>query len=479
MNTATKHRRSALAAAAIHATMLSTLAPLQTKGEDGQDDPPANPGIIQIKTLIEEQGKAWAEFKKVNDELIKAKADGKAVGDLEAKLGKISGELDKLTEMKQQFDDLMLKLQRPGGLGSGSKGDGDLEAETKSFNAYRKSFGLGDQAPDLTVDQFVAYKGAFFTLMRKGSLDRLSDTERKAMQAGSDNDGGFLLPTPTVGRIVARQRDLSPMRQLADVQTISTDALEGLVDNDEAGAGWVGEVEDRAETSTPQVGKYKIEAFEMYAQPKATQKLLDDAAVDVEGWLANKVALRFARLEGAAFVTGNGVNKPRGFCAYDTVATGDDTRAWGKLQHVVSGADGAFASTNPADKLHDVIGALHPAYQANARWATRRDVVTLIRKWKDSTGQYLWQPSLQAGTPDQIAGYQIAYMQDMPALAAGSLSLALGDFREGYTIVDRIGVRVLRDPFTAKPYVKFYTTKRTGGGVLNFDAIKFMKFSAS
>ena len=308
-------------------------------------------------------------------------------------------------------------------------------------------------------------------------LDNLSSDERKAMSAGSDPDGGYLLPPSTVGRMVSKLYEQSTMRQLATVQTISTDKLEGIVDNNEADAGWVSELGTRSDTNTPQVGKYEIQAHEMYAMPKASQKILDDAAVNVESWLAGKVADKFARVEGAGFTTGTGVGQPRGLFAYTTAATGDDSRAWGQFEHVVTGANGAFHTTK-ADPLQDLLGAFKDQYLQRATWLMRREVRTAIRKMKEATSdRYLWEPSLQMGQPDRLLGYPARVDQYVPAIATGSLSLAFGDIAEAYTIVDRMGIRTLRDPFTAKPYVVFYSTKRTGGGAVNFEAVKFLKFS--
>jgi HK97 family phage major capsid protein len=216
----------------------------------------------------------------------------------------------------------------------------------------------------------------------------------------------------------------------------------------------------------------------MYAAPRATQKLLDDAVFDVEGWLAGKVADKLSRTEGAAYVAGNGIAKPKGFTAYSTAATADATRDWGTLEHIDTGANGDFAASNPADKLFDLEAAFKPGYLAGASWVTRRSVIVKVRKFKGSDNNYLWQPGLQAGKPATLIGYPIVMAEDMPALATNSLSMALGNFKTGYQIVDRFGVRLLRDPFTAKPYVIFYTTKRTGGGVVNFEAIKFLRFTA-
>jgi HK97 family phage major capsid protein len=207
--------------------------------------------------------------------------------------------------------------------------------------------------------------------------------------------------------------------------------------------------------------------------------LLDDAVLDIEAWLAAKVADRLTRVENTAFITGNGVNKPRGIADYPTAATGDDSRAWGTFEHVATANNGNFPSSNPADTLFDLVGKFKDAYLANATWLTRREVITLVRKFKESTTNgYLWQPGLQQGRPQTLLGFPVAIAQDMPALATDSLSLAFGDFREAYQIVDRAGFRVLRDPFTAKPYVRFYTTRRTGGGAVQFEAVKFVKFGS-
>ncbi len=434
--------------------------------------------ILEIKKLIEAQGQAWEDHKKTNDELLKAKAEGKAVADLEAKLSKVSDEMDNLADLKADFDKFILESQRPGA----SKGDENAEAECKQWNAMlRADFqSKGRSIPaEVSVDAYAQYKSAFYSLVRHGDIERLSADERKALSAGSDPDGGYLLPTPTVGRMVKKVYEQSTMRQLANVLTISTDALEGIVDNDEADAGWVSEMGARNDTDTPQVGKYRIEAHEMYAQPKVTQKLIDDAATDVEAWLADKVADKFARVEGNAFWNGNGVGQPRGLAAYATAATGDGSRAWGTFEHVLTGANGDFHTTK-LDPIQDLQGAFKDQYLQNAQFVMRREVRTKMRKLKEATSdRYLWEPSNQAGQPDRLNGYPVRIDQYMPSLTTGSLSLAFGDFREAYTIVDRIGVRTLRDPYTAKPYIRFYSTKRTGAGAVNTEAVKFLKFAAA
>lgn len=436
--------------------------------------------LSEVKNLIDEQGRAWQEFKRANDELIKAKADGKAVSDLEFKLAVMSEVLDESKARADALVEDIKRLNRPAAAGADAADPAAIAAEVKSFNdslrADYQSKGRPAPAP-MDAEGYRQYKSAFVGLVRHGDVERLSSDERKALSAGSDPDGGYLLPTPTVGRIVSKIYEQSVMRQIATVQMISTDAIEGIIDNSEAGAGWTGEVTAIAETTTPTVGKYRIEAHEMYAEPRITQKLLDDAAVDVESWLAAKVADKMARLEGTAFWAGTGAGQPRGLGTYTTAATSDDSRTWGQFEHVVTGANGAFHTTK-ADPLQDIIGAFRQQYLQRAQWVMRREVRTAIRKMKEATSdRYLWEPSLQAGQPDRLLGYPARVDQYMATIATGSLSLAFGDFAEAYLVVDRMGMRTLRDPFTAKPYVKFYSTRRVGGGAVNFEAVKFLKFS--
>ena len=439
---------------------------------------------MEIKTLadtIEKLGRAWEEHKKTQDEVLKAKADGKAVADLEAKLDKIGKDMDALTELKQQLEGVEKKLNRPK-TDTEVKAEQDLATEMKSFNAALRAdcATKGKPAPaELDREGYLAYKSGFLKLAAGVSIDALPVEERKALSAGADPDGGYLLPASTMGRVVAKIYEQSVMRQIASVQVISTNDIEGLIDNNEADAGWVSELGTRSDSTTPQLGKWRIEAFEMYAMPKASQRILDDAATDVETWLAGKIADKFARVEGTAFWQGTGAGQPMGLASYSTAATADSSRAWGVFEHVKTGTNGAFNATSKLDVIQDLQGTLKDAYLANAQWVMRREVRTAARKLKEATNdRYLWEPGLQVGQPERLNGYPVRIDQYMPALATDSLSLAFGDFAQAYQIVDRTGIRTLRDPFTAKPYVVFYSTKRTGGGALNFEAIKFAKFAA-
>lgn len=427
----------------------------------------------EIKTAIAELGSAWEAFKATNDQtLAEVKKLGATDVVLTEKLDRINGAVDALEDRIGKAE---AKANRPR---RGADADLDEEAQVKAFNAALAGHQKAHSRPlqQLDADGVRAYKAGFEAFLRKGK-EGLEDTERKAMSVGSDPDGGFLVPADMSGRIALRLYDLSPIRQIAAVQPVSTDALEGIADNDQMAAGWVNEQAARPVTTTAQLGKWRIPVNEWYANPDATQKLLDDAVVDVSAWIEAKVAERGARLQGAAFCVGTGVGQPRGFTTHPTAATADGARAWGTLEHINTGVASNFAATNPADQLMDLVESMKDAYRDGARWVTRRSVIALIRKFKDTAGgTYLWQPGLQAGAPPTLIGFPVTKAEDMPALAAGSLSLAFGNFAIGYQVVDRRGMTVLRDPYSNKPYVQFYTTARVGGDVIQFEAIKFIRF---
>jgi HK97 family phage major capsid protein len=241
--------------------------------------------------------------------------------------------------------------------------------------------------------------------------------------------------------------------------------------------GWVGETDARTQTTSPTLDELSFPAMELYAMPAATATLLEDAAVNIDQWLAGEVEQVFAAQESTAFVTGDGSNKPKGFLDYTSVDNGSWT--WGKIGYFASGVSAAFPASNPSDVLVDLVYAVNAGYRQNAVFVMNRKTQSAIRKFKDTIGNYLWQPPAQAGGRASSMTFPVTEAEDMPDIAADSLSIAFGDFNRGYLVVDRAGVTVLRDPYTAKPYVLFYTTKRVGGGVQDFDAIKLMKFAAS
>jgi HK97 family phage major capsid protein len=297
------------------------------------------------------------------------------------------------------------------------------------------------------------------------------------MSVGSNPDGGYLVPPEIETAIGQRLTAISPIRGIAGQRTISSNVYKKPFMTAGPAVGWVGETDPRAQTATPTLDELSFPAMELYAQPAATATLLEDSAVNIDQWLASEVEQVFAVQEGTAFVTGDGTNKPKGFLAYSTVDNASWT--WGNLGYVASGAAGAFPASNPSDVLVDLIYAVNAGYRQNAAFVMNRRTQGVIRKFKDTTGGYLWQPPAVAGGKATLMTFPVVEAEDMPDIAANSLSIAFGDFARGYLVVDRAGVSVLRDPYTAKPYVLFYTTKRVGGGVQDFDAIKVMKFAAS
>lgn len=438
--------------------------------------------MTEIKTLLDKQGEAFEAFKETHEEL---KSNDVVTAE---KLERIEASLDAAAETKaaieasieaerKEREDLEARINR-------AQISGGTEEEVKR-QLYLGEFNitLGAVAADqkrafvpLDLEGYDEYKSAFASFMRKNER-LLTAEEVKTLSVGSDPDGGYFVTPDISGRIVTKVYETSPMRQVASQQTISTDALEGIEDLNEAGAGYAGESSQGSDTTTPQVGQWRVPVHWIDTEPKATQQLLDDPAVNVEAWLSGKVGDKFGRFENGEFVTG-AATKIRGITSYTTAADDGTGVTWGEIGHVATGTAGAFPTSNPADKLHDLVGTVKDAYLGASRFVTRRTVVTLIRKFKDGMGNYLWQPSFVLGVPETIMGYPLLRFEDMPVVATDSLSLAFGDLG-GYQIVDRQGIRVLRDPYTSKPFVKFYTTKRVGGGVVNFESFKFLKFGTS
>jgi len=393
----------------------------------------------------------FEEFKAANDERLAA-LGRRADVLLEEKVDRINGALD--AQMKR-IDELALKAARP--LLDGSRPRG-LRAHAMD-NATRE------------------HKSAFEAYVRSGEASALREIETKAMSAGSNADGGYLVPSELEHEIGQRLAAISPIRAIASVREISGGVYKKPFMTAGPATGWVGETDARTQTTSPTLDALSFPAMELYAMPAATATLLDDAAVNIDEWIASEVELTFAVQEGAAFVNGDGSSKPKGFLDYTTVANG--SWAWGKLGTVASGNAGAFPASNPSDVLVDTIYALKAGYRQNATFVMNRKTQGAIRKFKDTGGAYLWQPPAQAGGRASLMTFPLVEAEDMPDIGADSLSIAFGDFKRGYLIVDRLGVRVLRDPYSAKPYVLFYTTKRVGGGVQDFDAIKLVKFAAS
>lgn len=319
------------------------------------------------------------------------------------------------------------------------------------------------------------YKNSFGKYLRKDDKV-LNAEESKALSVGSDPDGGYVVDADTSGRMVTRLFETSEIRAYASTQVITTDALEGMYDLDDVSFGWVGETGERTETTTPTLGAWRIPVHEMYAEPRATQKIVDDMAIDLEGWVARKIADKFSRAENAAFVSGNGIAKPRGFLDY---AAGSSMTQ--EIERFYTGADGAFAAApSGADVLINMIHSMKAQYRRNGVFAMNRTTMGGLRLLKDSEGRMLWQPSIAVGMPSTLLGYPVASFEDMPSYTTtDALAIAFADWAETYQIVDRMGIRILRDPFTAKPWIKFYTTKRTGGDLINGDSIKLLQFGSA
>lgn len=323
-----------------------------------------------------------------------------------------------------------------------------------------------------------AYAKAYKAWERRGE-DRLQDPERKALAIGTADGGGFWVEPARSDRIIQRVFETSEMRNLADGMTIGTTHVILPVDRDDIDAVSVGEQTTRTEGSTNRIGEVEIRVHEMNVQTRITQNMLDDAVIDIEQWNDSKVSARMARKENTWFVTGDGVKQARGFATYATSTALDDARAYGTLQHIATGVSGGFASSNPADHLLDLIYAFKSPYRANLQWALNRVTLGTIRKFKDGQGNYIAGPRLdkEKGIIEMLWEYPTNEFADMPVPAANALAVALGDFKQGYMIVDRQGLRQLRDPYTRKGSVIYDTTKRVGGDVIDFDAIKFLKLA--
>ncbi|MCB2124899.1 MAG: phage major capsid protein [Rhodobacteraceae bacterium] len=369
-----------------------------------------------------------------------------------------------LSEFKGFQDEMTSKLQ---------------QQEERLTMLDRKSFTAGRPALSTAVDLDVPHKKAFSAYLRSGDDDGLRGLvlEGKALNTQVNADGGFLVDPETSDRIRGVLKATSSLRSISNVVNVEATSFDVLVDHTDLGSGWATETAALAETGTPQIDRISIPLHELAAMPKASQRLLDDSAFDVEGWLAERIADRFARAEAQAFVAGDGVDKPKGFLTHTTVDNG--VWAWGSLGYVPTGAAGDFAATNASDSIIDLVYALNAEYRANATFVMNSKTAGAVRKMKDADGRFLWSDGLAAGEPARLMGYQVLIAEDMPDIGANAYAIAFGDFRSGYTVAERPDMRVLRDPFSAKPHVLFYASKRVGGDVSDFAAIKLLKFAIS
>jgi len=388
-----------------------------------------------VAGMFAEFSTAFEEFKRTNNQRLgEIEKRGHADGLLEGKLDRLNAVLD---GQKSAMDRALADKSRP--MLDGKSGQGD------------------------------EYKDAFSAYVKRG--------EEKALSIGSNADGGYVVPAETENEITRMLTAVSPIRAIAGVRQVSAAVYKRAISLTGPATGWVGEAASRPTTNSQTLAELSYPTMELYAMPAATSAFLEDAAVDVGQWIADEVNTAFAAQETTAFVSGDGTNKPKGFLASTTVA--EASWSWGNLGYIATGVAGALPTTNASDVLIDVVYALKAGYRQNANWVMNRKSQGTLRKLKDADGNYLWQPALTADGKARFMGFELVEAEDMPNIAANSLSVAFGDFKRGYLIVDRQGVSVLRDPFSSKPYVLFYTTKRVGGGVSDFDAIKLLKFAVS
>jgi len=402
---------------------------------------------MELKETIESIGRAFEQFKAENDARLKEiEKKGHVDPLLAEKVEKINADISALGEMKKQLEAIETAVARGQFAGGGSAKDQEVISRAK----------------------------AFIHLMR-GNIESVKDINIQASASTlSDPDGGFTVPEEVDTAIDRVQGTLSSMRRLATVRGISTDTYKKLVNQGGATSGWVAEKGSRAETSTPTLAEIAINTKELYAMPYATQTLLDDSRIDIGAWLAEEVGVEFNDEEGDAFIRGDGVSKPKGIAAYSMIPNA--SYAWGKVGYIASGHASLL---NNCDKLIDLQHALKTSYRNGAAFLMNDSTCQTIRKLKDGDGNYIWRPGLIEGAPDVLLGKPVEYDDNVDDIGANKYPIFYANFKRAYLIIDRFGTRVLRDPYTAKPYVAFYTTKRVGGGIVMYEAIKAFKIATS
>jgi len=431
-----------------------------------------------VKNLAAEVKATHDRLQKAHEEFVKTQKE--AAGEFAKK-----GDIDPLLEtmrtkmandmvaLQEKLDAAVVMINRPRlDTDSYSAKDAEFRNAHKFFTQVMTKRGKLEPghelaSSDVNLEAFGAYKRAFHKLLRKADDRQLTIDEVKALSVGSDPDGGYTVHPQLSNRIIERQFESSPMRQVVTVETISSTSLELLDDPNEFSASRTGEVTSGGETTTPKLGKREIVAYNMEARPRASQQLLDDSGIDIEAWIARKVANKFGRVEANEFILGDGINKARGITTYVNGTT------WGTIEQINSGANGGVTYA----QLAAIATSLKEPYYSNAQWLLHRTLIGSILALTGSSTP-LWIPSIAVGQPSQLLGYPVRFAQDFATPTTASLSGAFGDFRAGYTWVDRLGVRIQPDPYTAKPMVEFFTTKRSGGDVVDFDAIKIIKLSA-
>lgn len=430
-----------------------------------------DPTIASVAEAIGKINTAFEEYKKTNDARIEAVKSGNSTADFDAKLAKIDADLNSLTEMKSKLEKMETKLSRPGVFDQ-TKQSGESKEEAEYRNAF---FNWMRHPTDLDAQRKAAETSK--ALEAKKASDNI-ETRATQTVTSTGSAGGFALPEFIESAILRIGLDVSPIRQLATVRTVGTSDYKELIDINGAAFEWVGETDTRNQTNTSDLAEVAPTFGMASAKPQASEESLDDLFFNVEDWLVTSVREAFEQGEGAAFVSGNGTKKPTGILGGPApVATADSSRAFGTLQYIASGQAAALPTS--LDTLYDMIYSLRARYRTRASWLANKLLYSSLRKYKDTTGQYLWQPTLAAGQPDTFMGYNVTESEDMPAVAANAFPLAFGDFKEGYLITDRVGLRVTRDEITTPGFVKFYVRKRVGGKLRNTQAIKLLKIAAS
>lgn len=424
----------------------------------------------QVKETVESLTKAFEDFKQYHEQALQDVAKRGDVDPL------IKEAREKADQAIQQITDETARLQEEqrtlraaierGAGKAGSDVDPEHKARVLSLSTGR----------DVGVDEAEEYSKAFIKRIREGASP--SQETEKALQVGVDRGGGFAVEPNRQGQIVQRVYETSPMRQLATVQTIGSDRLQGMLDLDDAGAAWAGELETRERTSTPRMGEWEIRVHPLYAYLHFSQEILEDAAFDLEAWIDRHVSRRFARKENSAFVAGDGVRKPRGFLSYPSGEP--DPEHWDRIKRINTGSDGGFAGDSPGDVfIRALYEGLKEEYRGNATFCMNRYTESATRQLKDGDGRYLWQPDFSQRGGRSIQGTPVVNFEDMPPITdSGADAIALADWGEAYTIVDRMGMSTMQDPYSRKGAVGFYFWSRTGGDVVNPEAITIIRASS-
>jgi len=452
--------------------MAAHFAAFQAKADSLVYEKRDEPTLRSVAEAIDKINTAFTEYKQTNDQRIEAIKAGKSTADLDAKLARMDEAISSMSEQKTRLEQMETKLARPGAFsGSGRSND-----DSKETVEHRNAFFDWVRAP-----QDSERKSRLEQTYKALEAKRVADgRETRAAQATTTSGaaGGYALPEFIESAIARLSVDISPIRQIATVRQVGTTDYKELFDVGGAGFEWVGETDPRNQTNTPELQEVTPTFGMASAKPQASEESLDDLFFNVEDWLTSSASESMAAGEGAAFILGNGVKKPTGILGGPApVATGDSNRAFGTLQYFASGQ--AAAMPTNTDMFYDMVYALRARYRNNAQWLTNKLVLAALRKYKDGNGNYMWQPALTAGQPATFMNYGITEAEDMPGIAANSFPLAFGDFKEGYLICDRVGMRITRDEITTPGFVKFYVRKRVGGKLRNTQAIKLLKIAAA